>query len=298
MVSNHWRVYQHDLNCGEPKATNDDTTLSCGQLIPASYHTDIDDTHMYFNSPCGELSQSVNLMPTSNNILPQSETSATTSSNANTLCITKPDNLQPIMQPTLPTTCKNIPVTHLPLTLSKSLNGVVTSCVKAYCPDVIQSLPRPFRLANMQAIINPIDPYFLDGILQLHDSIQHDHEHQIKSEYFPSIEPEPPPYATQQSLHTLNWCNLYGVQSSASYIAQTYYEMFTFTFFISHRDSVLIHPHTTELIMDQLDLQNSHRSEWGVIYIDTSTPSTTIRSEVTDRHLCSMGSDRNYSNFL
>ena len=170
--------------------------------------------------------------------------------------------------------------------------------MKSCCPNDIQSLPRSFGLENIQDIINPIDPYFPNGILQLHDNIKHDHEHQIKSEYFPSIEPEPPPYATQQSLHTLNWCNLYGVQSSVSYIAQTYYEMFTFTFFISHRDSVLIHPHTTELIMDQLDLQNSHRSEWGVIYIDTSTPSTTIRSEVTDMHLCSMGSDRNYQNFL
>ena len=47
--------------------------------------------------------------------------------------------------------------------------------------------------------------------------------------------------------------------------------------------------------MDQLHLQTSYRQEWGVIYVDTSIPSPTIRFEITDRHLCSMGTDRNYS---
>ncbi len=76
--------------------------------------------------------------------------------------------------------------------------------MKECCPNDIQSLPMPFCLINIQEIINHNDPYSHDEILQLHDSIQHDHEHQIKSEYFPSIEPEPPPYTAQQSLRTIN----------------------------------------------------------------------------------------------
>ena len=47
--------------------------------------------------------------------------------------------------------------------------------------------------------------------------------------------------------------------------------------------------------MDQLDLQTSYCYNWGVLYFGTSTPLTTIQFEVTYRHLCSMGSDRNYS---
>ena len=70
---------------------------------------------------------------------------------------------------------------------------------------------------------------------------------------------------------------------------------YTFILLISYRDPVLIHPHTGELIIGHLDLQNSYRYERGVIYIGTSTPLPTIRFEVTDIHLCSLGSDRNYS---
>ena len=85
------------------------------------------------------------------------------------------------------------------------------------------------------------------------------------------------------------------MQSSVSYTAVTSYGEYTFIFFISYKDPVLIHRHTTELIMGQLNLQNSYSYKWGVIYVDTSTPLPTICFEVTDRHLCSMGSDRNYS---
>ena len=85
------------------------------------------------------------------------------------------------------------------------------------------------------------------------------------------------------------------MQPSICYTAAIYYEEYTFISFIAYMDPVLIHPHTTELIMGQLDLHNSYCYEWGVIYVVTSTPSPTIRFEVTDRHLCSMGSDRNYS---
>ena len=146
--------------------------------------------------------------------------------------------------------------------------------------------------------MNPIDSYFLNGILQLHDNIQHDHEHQIKSEYFPSIEPEPPPYTTQHILYSSNCCNLYGMQPSISYTVATSYGEYTFIFFIIYRDSVLIHPHTTELIMDQLDLQNFYCYKWGVIYFGITTTLTTIQFEVTDIHFCSMGSDRNNPRFL
>ena len=60
----------------------------------------------------------------------------------------------------------------------------------------------------------------------------------------------------------------------------------------SLRDSVLIHPHTTELIIDQLDLQNSACYEWGVICFGTSTPLTTIQFGVTDRNPCSINGER------
>ena len=68
-------------------------------------------------------------------------------------------------------------------------------------------------------------------------------------------------------------------------------------YYILHlsQESVLIHPHTGELIIGHLDLQNSYRYKWGVIYIGTSTPLPTIRFEVTYIHLCSLGSGRNYS---
>ena len=104
MVSNHLKVYymrtrvplchdkqhHHDLHYGEPKETNENT-LSDDPLIPCPYHADLDTRHMCFNSPCGEINQSVNLMPTSNNNLQQSETPATTSSNTNTLRIPRTD---------------------------------------------------------------------------------------------------------------------------------------------------------------------------------------------------------------
>ena len=165
VCSNHWQIYRSTkfpkaltaemspseikvipvtLNYGQPNETNVCIVLPNDPLIPDPYHTNLVTKTEYFSSPCGELSQSVNLMSTSNNILPQSETSATTSSNACTLRVAKPDILQPTMQPTLPTTCKIIPVTHLPLPLSKEFNGVLTTCMKACCPDDIQSLPRSF----------------------------------------------------------------------------------------------------------------------------------------------------------
>ena len=238
MVSNHWKVYQHDLNYGEPKATNDDTTLSCGQLIPASYHTDLDDTHMYFNSPCGELSRSVNFMSTSNNNLQQSETSATTPSNANKLSIPKPDILQPTIQPILPTTCQIIPVTHSPLPLYKSLSGAVTIYMKACCPK---------------------------DIFQAYYNTSPEPEIQTKSEYWPSIEPEPPPYMIQGESSRERLCCPYRVYPSSPYVIALSYGEYT-QFFNAHLHTIVIHSYKRKFGINHLHFQNSYRYKWGAIY--------------------------------
>ena len=228
-----------------PKQSKSSDTCFPNQLNHDFSDKGFETNNVCSNLPCGEDNQTMISSTTLNHNLQQSKfsstikddkhtlfTNSTTSSNANTLGVPKPDILQPTIQPILPATCQIIPVTHLPLPLSKVFNGVVTTCMNACCLNDIQSLPRPFRLENIQEIMNPIDSYFLNGILQPHDNIKHDHEHKIKSEYFPSIEPEPPPYTTHQSLHSINCCNLHGVHPPVSYTAATSYGEYKFISFI------------------------------------------------------------------
>ena len=240
---------------GGPKETNICIQKSDSQLSPSHSFNELAMTDVATNSLCGELCQLVRSSTILNRNLEQSKSVSTISG-----CKYNADSN----------------VVH-------SLNTVD-----------FQSVPRPFRLANIQTNMNPMEAYCLNGILQPRDNTPHDHEHQIKSEYFPSIEPEPPPYTTQHSLHSTNCCDLYGMQPSVSCTIATYHGEYIFIFFMYYRDSALIHPYKIELIMDQLDLQNSYCYEWGVIYLTTSEPLSILRSEATPMHLCSTGSDRNY----
>ena len=113
--------------------------------------------------------------------------------------------------------------------------------------------------------MDTLEAYFLKGTLPLYESIPIGIEHQTKSEYLASIEPEPPPYMPQRSSCGTNCFKSCRVQQSVSCNIAHYYGEFIFISFKSHIEAAMIHSYKTKLVMDQLDVQNSYGYLWGAI---------------------------------
>ena len=108
--------------------------------------------------------------------------------------------------------------------------------------------------------------YCPKDIFQAYHNTSLEHGIQTKSEYWSSIEPEPPPCMIQRKPSRERLCCPYRVYPSSPYIIALSYGEYI-QFFNPHLFTSVIHSYKRKFAMDQLHFQNSYRYKWGAMYI-------------------------------